>query len=71
MDNTRVSAVTMEDTGSIFALPKVRLIFEDESVFSFDFFPDEITYTEAELMGKTKSEIDSLRNAKEIAYLLS
>lgn len=37
----------------------------------FAFFPDEISFTREEVVGKTVDEVRALRHAKDVAYLRS
>ena len=43
----------------------------DGSKLKFDFYPDEISLSKGELIGKTREEIGSLRMKKDVAYLQS
>jgi len=53
-------------------MPKVHVTFEDGSEKDlFSFYPDEITFSEGELIGLTEQEAYDLRNKKDISYLQS
>ena len=56
---------------SIFDNSYVSCDMNDGSKFKFDFYPDEINFTEGELAGKTREEIGNLRMKKDVAYLQS
>jgi hypothetical protein len=53
-------------------MPVVRAKFEDGSEKElFDFFPDEISFTESEFIGLTEEEARSLKFKKDVAFLRS
>jgi hypothetical protein len=49
----------------------VRLDVGDAEYFLFDFYNDEIDFTEAELIGLTRSEAQDLYHKKDVAWLRS
>lgn len=58
------------------ALPRVNVMYEDakgeiSSEDLFEFFPDEISFTESELVGLTKMEAFRLKAQKDEAWLRS
>lgn len=44
---------------------------QDEEIRLFSFYPDEITFTETELLGLTVEQTQQLRHNKDVAYLRS
>lgn len=53
-------------------MPRVLATFDDGARKElFDFYPDEITFDEGELVGLTEAEARALRRGKDIAYLRS
>jgi len=53
-------------------MPIVTATFEDGSTRRlFDYFPDEITFTEDEFVGLTLDEAFDLKHKKDVAYLKS
>lgn len=53
-------------------MPSVKVKYDDgaeETLFTY--YPDEISFTEGEFIGKTRSEALALRTEKDIAYLQS
>jgi hypothetical protein len=53
-------------------LPKVAVVFDDGTAKDlFQFFPDELSFTEAEFVGKTEQEAYELFHKKDLAYLNS
>lgn len=53
-------------------MPRVLATFDDGSCKDlFDFYPDEITFGEGELVGLTEAEARALRHAKDVAHLRS
>jgi hypothetical protein len=53
-------------------MPKVIVGFEDGTAKTlFSFYPDEISFTEAEFMGLTEAEARALRHKKDVGYLKS
>jgi molybdopterin-guanine dinucleotide biosynthesis protein A len=67
------SAVVDPKPSSIFKpLPKVTVTYDDGSSETlFTFYPDEISFTADEFIGKTKREANQLRHTKDVAYLKS
>ena len=54
------------------AMPKVTVTFDDETEkVLFDYYPDEITFVESELLGLTEDEAHALRHKKDVEYLQS
>lgn len=58
---------------SIFdAMPEVTVTLEDGSTRNlFSYYPDEISFTEAEFIGLTVAQAHNLRHRKDVAYLQS
>lgn len=53
-------------------LPKVHVFFEDgTNEVLFEFYFDEITFNEKELIGLTKEQVFELKKKKDIEYLQS
>jgi hypothetical protein len=53
-------------------MPSVIVTLEDGSTKKlFEFYPDEISFTESEIIGKTEDEVHKLRTEKDIRYLQS
>lgn len=53
-------------------MPVVKVTFEDGSVKElFSFYPDEISFSESEFIGKTEEEAHALRHKKDVGYLRS
>jgi len=53
-------------------MPVVTATFEDGSTQRlFDYFPDEISFTEDEFVGLTLDEAFALKHKKDVAYLKS
>jgi len=53
-------------------MPKVKATFDDGATKElFWFYPDEISFTEAEFIGKTDEEARALRHKKDVDYLRS
>lgn len=53
-------------------MPEVVATFDDNTVKKlFTFFPDELSFTEAEFIGLTETQARVLRLNKDIAYLQS
>lgn len=53
-------------------LPAVHATFEDGSVEQlFTYYPDEISFSEAEFVGLTREQAIKLREDKDMSYLLS
>jgi hypothetical protein len=53
-------------------MPDVTVTYEDGTQeVLFEYFPDEISFTEAEFIGLTKEEALQLFHRKDVAYLQS
>ena len=53
-------------------MPKVTATFEDgETKELFEFYPDEISFTETEFIGLSEQEAYDLRHKKDVAYIQS
>jgi len=53
-------------------MPKVAVTYNDgkeETLFSF--YPDELSFSESEFIGKTRDQAMNLRHRKDVAYLRS
>lgn len=54
------------------SMPKVTVTFEDGSVKDlFQFYPDEIHFSESEFVGRTEAEAFAIRTKKDVDYLRS
>ena len=60
---------------SIFScpMPSVKVWYEDGTGPDelFTFYPDEIMFTQAEIIGLTSQEVQELKKKKDVAYLRS
>lgn len=53
-------------------MPKVKATFDNgETEVLFTFYPDELSFTESEFIGKTKEEALDLRHKKDVEYIQS
>ena len=53
-------------------MPKVTVTYENGEVEElFEFYPDEISFSEREFIGLTRSEALALRYKKDVSYLRS
>lgn len=53
-------------------LPKVNVVFDDDTTAElFEFYPDELSFSEVEFIGLTEDEAYDLRHKKDVAYLRS
>lgn len=53
-------------------MPKVHAYFDDGTdEVLFQYYPDEISFTESEFIGLTAAEAKALRYRKDVAYLRS
>jgi hypothetical protein len=53
-------------------MPKVKATFDNgETKELFSFYPDEISFSEAEFIGLTEMEAKGLRHKKDVDYLRS
>ena len=58
--------------GKFDPLPAVTVTWDDgETEKLFTFYPDEISFSEAELIGLTRGEIKTLYHRKDVSYLQS
>ena len=58
--------------GAFDPMPDVTVTFEDGEVKRlFDFYPDELSFTESEFIGLTEQEAQALRLRKDVEYLRS
>lgn len=72
--NTKIVKVTIGPypTGMFDPMPKVHATFEDGSEKDlFEFYPDELSFSEAEFVGLTAEEGEQLKFKKDKAYLQS
>ena len=52
--------------------PKVTVTYDDGSTEElFEYFPDEISFTQSEFIGLTSDQAHDLRHRKDVAYLQS
>jgi len=59
-------------TGMLDPMPKVKVQFDNgDEKDLFEFYPDEISFTESEFIGLTEEEAHRLRVRKDIEYLQS
>jgi len=47
----------------------VETTTQEEKIPLFEYYPDEISFTKEELIGKTIAEAQTLRHEKDVAYL--
>lgn len=68
-----VSADVGKMPASMFdAMPVITATFDDGTKKElFSYYPDEIQFSEAELIGLTEAEVGSLRVKKDVRYLQS
>lgn len=53
-------------------MPSVNVTFSDGTEKSlFEFYPDEISFSESDLIGLTESEVGKLRTKKDIEFIQS
>ena len=52
-------------------MARVKCTMSDNSVYEWRYFDDEISFSQSELVGLTKGEIDTLRSSKDMAYIQS
>jgi hypothetical protein len=58
--------------GMLDAMPQVKVQFTDgQEKVLFEFYPDEINFTESEFIGLTEDQAHELRMKKDIHYLQS
>lgn len=58
--------------GAFDPMPDVTVTFENGEVKRlFDFYPDELSFTESEFIGLTEQEAHALRFQKDVEYLRS
>lgn len=70
----KITGVVISDRPSsiLDPMPVITATFEDGSSGElFSFYPDEIDFTEAELIGLTMREAKELKRRKDVAYLQS
>lgn len=55
-----------------FEMPKVKVTFDNgEEKELFSFYPDELSFSTSEFIGKTEAEAHQLRHDKDVSYLRS
>jgi len=58
--------------GMLDAMPQVKVQFSNgEEKVLFEFYPDEISFTENEFIGLTEEQVHQLRMKKDIEFLQS
>jgi hypothetical protein len=58
--------------GFLDPMPIVAVVFSDKTTAElFSFYPDELSFSESEFIGLTKSQAMQLRHNKDVAYLRS
>lgn len=58
--------------GMLDPMPQVKVQFTDrQEKFLFEFYPDEINFSETEFIGLTEDQAQGLRMKKDIQYLQS
>jgi hypothetical protein len=67
-----VSAIITPMPKALFdPMPEVVVILEDGTEQNlFSFYPDEITFTPQEFIGKTVQEAKQMRHQKDVSYLM-
>jgi len=64
--------ITAQPKGWLDPMPKVIATFEDNSVVElFEYYPDEISFTESEFIGLTEDEARHLKFVKDKNFLQS
>lgn len=59
-------------SGMIDPMPQVKVMFDDGSEKTlFEFYPDELSFTESEFIGLTEDQAHELKMEKDIQYLQS
>ncbi len=78
MQNSLISQCTISPyprsmpEGMLDAMPQVKVQFTDgQEKVLFEFYPDEINFTESEFIGLTEDQAHELRMKKDIHYLQS
>lgn len=67
-----IAHITKQPVKLFDAMPEVIVDFSDgSSTKLFSYYPDELSFTEAEFLGLTESEAHALRQKKDVAYLKS
>ena len=71
--STKIVHAEIVPSPDMFTLPQVLVQMEDSSEmeFLFEYFPDEISFSQDEFIGLTKAEAVSLKGEKDLACLLS
>ena len=69
----KIAKARITKSTSMFDVPKVYVTLEgsDEEKFLFDYYPDEISFTEDEFVGLTEEQARGLKFSKDVAYLKS
>lgn len=68
----KIISAKIEGGTTPFSPPKVVVTLDSgESKTLFDYFPDEISFTAEEFIGKTEEEAHRLKYTKDLAYLRS
>ena len=72
-DEKKIVECNITSSPSMFDLPKVMVKLEGSDIFEelFDYYPDEISFTEDEFIGRTADEARNLKFKKDKAYLQS
>ena len=73
MDSRKIKSVEfLENKSNWVGNKMVRATFEDGTVWDvFAFYSDELSFTEAELTGKTVAEACEMKRLKDVDYLRS
>lgn len=70
----KITAATISEMPKKFGdpMPFVTVTYEDTTTeILFEYYPDEISFTPQEFIGKTKEQALQLRHDKDVAYLRS
>ena len=79
MSNRIITNVVLQGVPTVFTpagmleqLPRVIATFNDNTTKTlFEYYPDELSFTEQEFIGLTERQAHDLRHAKDVAYLQS
>jgi hypothetical protein len=69
----KIKACRITKSASLFDVPEVFVVYagQDEEHKLFDYYPDEISFTEREFIGLTEAEAHTLKGEKDLAFLRS
>ncbi|WP_148231976.1 hypothetical protein [Deinococcus proteolyticus] len=68
----KIKSATIPPRQSFLDMGRVEATFEDGSTaVVLEFYPDEVSYSPQEFIGKTREEVRAMHRAKDRAYFLS